>query len=124
MLLFLTNRDSQHLFPENTATDFRVHLPLPIKGKFCALHQCYLPSKPTSTVFLKCDFVQSSIIDSKLQPILCMLVNKNTSFDNVHYVEMKPIEWTTLHLQFVNRQGEKIDTRNGDTSLVLEITDN
>lgn len=124
MLLYLTNRDSEHLFPENTPTNFRVHLPLSIKGKCCYVRNCYLSSKPSEPLFLKCDFVQASIIDGRLQPILCMLVNKNTVFDALPCTQMKDGVWTTLQLQLVNRGGKTATLKGPETHIVLEITEN
>lgn len=126
MHLYLSNRDSSGLFPQNTTSNFTVQLPQHIDltdGVWtCAVTHCILPSRPTEPVYVTADFVESSgIVGGRFQPVLCMTTAKTKEFQHITRVGIKRSQLSTLHLKIVNRQHQDVTLRGTDTLIILEL---
>jgi hypothetical protein len=125
MNLYISSRDSTDLYPQNTASNFRVQLPKYIQldeGNWtCGVTQCVLPSRPTDPVYITGDFIESSVFGERLQPILCMVTAKTKEFQHIDYTRVKSHQFSTLHLKLVNRHGDEVVTGKGTTFIVLDF---
>lgn len=128
MRLYLSNRDSEHLYPQNTASNFRVQLPQHLlldKDQWvCGVIRCMLPSRPNDAVYVTCNFVESAILGGKHQPVLCLLTSKTNDFPHIPYTKVKDNQLSQIQVKLVNRQGTQIDLKRGETVIVLEFRKN
>lgn len=125
MFLYITNKDSESLYPRNTASDFIVQLPKHLhldQGSWtCGVIQCNLPSKPSSATFVTSDFVESSILGGKFQPVLAMTTIKAKAFIHVARIPVKRSSIHAIRIKLVNTNGEVVNMQVGNTTIVLEI---
>ena len=128
MRLYLSSRDSIDLYPDNIPANFRVQLPQHIQLDkeewVCGLTHCIIPNRPTELVYVTCNFIESSILGGKHQPVMAVVTAKTNSFQNILYTKVKDSQLSLLHVKLVNRQGIQIDTNRGETVLILEFRKN
>ena len=128
MFLYITSKDSESLYPRNTASDFIVQLPKHLhleQGSWtCGVVQCNLPAKPSVAIFITSDFVESSILGGKFQPVLAMTTFKTKHFVNVARMPVKRTLLQSLRIKLVNTRGDVVNIQAGETFLVLEFRKN
>ena len=126
MFLYITNKDSEHLYPDNSPTNFYVQLPhymgLDHDNWVCTVLQCVLPDKPKAPVFVLADFVEPSYFDGRLQGVLCMTDVKSHNFYPGAPVPIKNIPLATLHIKLVNRRGVEPSMSGNVTLLLLKFS--
>ena len=125
MYVYVSSTDSLTLHPENTPSNFIVQLPQYIRfdeGEWtCGVVQCMLPKRVSKNVYITSDFVESSVLHGRLQPVLCMTTVKTKEFIQVKYVPVKRNQISTLRIKLVNRRGEEVNFTEDETLLVLEF---
>jgi hypothetical protein len=122
MRAYISSADSRHLYPQNTPSNFHVQLPHYMEGvQSCGVAFCLLPNRPTGPTYVMGDFVESSILGMRLQPVLCMTLAKTKDFLHIDHIPIKTDQLFTLHIKLVNRQGAEVVMSRGETLLVLDF---
>lgn len=122
--LFLSSKDSKHLFPSNAPNTFSVKLPHPITlpGKWsCALVQCSLSSRPSNTLFLETDFTDHVTVGGKLVAVLGEIANKNQQYQHLKYIRVRRSTLEVVCVKVINRLGNTTDAGKGETSCILHF---
>ena len=122
MRAYISSLDSANLFVENTPTNFRVQLPYALEGSWaCGVDYCILPGKPLRPSYVVGDFVESSILGGRLQPVLCMTNIKTKIFTTIQHVGVKSEQVTTLHIKLVNKKGDEVILTGKETLIGLDF---
>ena len=100
-MLYLTPRDSKHLFPGNTDKDFIVQFDRPLRLGFdCTLEllefRCFLDHPSRNTVYVLCDLCDNSTVNGSQAPVLRSLcMNGSKRRNDVEFANPYQIACTT-----------------------------
>lgn len=123
--IYLSSRDSESTFPENSASSFRCRLqdrlPLSEAGWWCALLELRLPQEIKQPLYICSDFCDSTIVGEFKLPTLALITDQVTHPNHVIYVPVKTKELYVIHLYLSDRFGEKISLGSGTSYCTLRI---
>ena len=122
MRIYISSRDSKHLYPGNTASNFRVQLPQHLEGSWeCGVVYYSIPVRPDNPLYLTCDFIDASIMGGRFHPVLCMIHAKNKEIQHINYIRVKSNNISSFGVQVVNVQEETVSFAKGETLIVLDF---
>ena len=106
MYLFLSHKDSENLYPDNSPADFTVELPRSLSGNFISLQNIYFKRKEVESeeyFYILCDIVESSILGGQERKVL------GSFFESGSIVCPQDLPLTSnlirrLHIRIVNTQ--------------------
>ena len=105
MYLYISSSPTEH-FPDNTSTDFTVHLPRLLTGNWkLGAIEVNLPSPPETPLFVCCDLCSESIVNERYLPVLCQLNRKSYLPANILYIPVKTTQFHTVRVYICNKLG-------------------
>ena len=96
MYLYVDSKPTVY-YPENTATDFTVQLPIHISNvSECALIELGLPLRPEKKVFACTDICEESVINDKTLPVISSLIRKDSAPSHIVYTPLRSRSFDTI----------------------------
>jgi hypothetical protein len=123
--IYLSSKDSEEAYPENSSRDFTVKLPQRIqlsKGKWwCGLISMQLPGKPSKPAFVCSDICDESVTGDYKLPVLARVRSTATEVNNISFVPVKKRDLNSIRIYLKKSQHELAPLSSGQSYCVLQF---
>lgn len=131
MYIYLSSGDSQHIFPDNRPTSFRVRLSRPLNlhtpheiALVDAVFPKFKDGYRTGYITVKSSLCEDSLIDSTLSPVLARIFSPNQRTVDIYqprYMHLNTSHIYTIDIHLSDTQGQEPSFETGLFYCTLHI---